>query len=111
MSCLQVPQRHPMSIRVKRQRWLPSGVLVVVGAGLDAAVQDADEPVRELPQRGVVAALPGPERVVVRLCAGRCTERGERLLVERVASRRLVAYRAMTIVFLPEARVIGLCPE
>src|SRR5664279_2586315 len=49
---------------------LPGGVLVVLGAGLEAAVQDADEPVRELPQRGVVADLPGPERVVIGPRAG-----------------------------------------
>src|SRR5664279_2325674 len=49
---------------------LPGGVLVVLGAGLEAAVQDADEPVRELPQRGVVADLPGPERVVMGPRAG-----------------------------------------
>ena len=49
---------------------LPGGVLVVLGAGLEAAVQNADEPVRELPQRGVVADLPGPERVVIGPRAG-----------------------------------------
>jgi hypothetical protein len=49
---------------------LPGGVLVVLGAGLEAAVQDADEPVRELPQRGVVADLPGPERGVIGPRAG-----------------------------------------
>ena len=41
-------------------------VFVVVRARFEAAVQDADEPVRELPQRGVVADLPCAERVVVR---------------------------------------------
>lgn len=54
---------------------LPSGVLVVLGVGLEAPVQDADEPVRELPQRGVVADLPGSEGVVVRPGARRCAER------------------------------------
>jgi hypothetical protein len=33
----------------------PGGVFVVGGAGLEAAVQDADEAVAELAQRGVVA--------------------------------------------------------
>ena len=39
---------------------LPSGVFIVSGAGLEAAVQDADEPVRELAQRSVMTDLPGP---------------------------------------------------
>src|SRR6476619_6331560 len=64
---------------------LPGGVLVVVGAGLEAAVQDADQPVRELAQSGVVANLPGSERVVIQPRARGCTKRRERLLVERVA--------------------------
>ena len=33
---------------------LPGGVFFVLGAGLQAAVQDADQAVRELAQRGVV---------------------------------------------------------
>ena len=40
-------------------------MVVVLGAGLEAAVQDADQPVRELAQSGVVTDLPGFERVVV----------------------------------------------
>ena len=44
---------------------LPGRVFVVFRAGFKAPVQDADEPVRELPQRGVVADLPCAERVVV----------------------------------------------
>jgi len=44
---------------------LPGGGFVVFGAGFEAAVQDADEPVRELPQGRVVTDFPGPERVVV----------------------------------------------
>ena len=43
----------------------PSGVLVVAGAGFQAAVQDADQPVGELAQRGVVGLAPGAELVVV----------------------------------------------
>ena len=54
---------------------LPSGVFVVLGAGLEAAMQDADEAVRELAEGGVVADLSGPGRVVVGACAGRGTDR------------------------------------
>lgn len=32
----------------------PRGGFVLVGAGLEAPVQDADEPVRQLPQGGTV---------------------------------------------------------
>jgi len=36
---------------------LPGRIFVVFRAGFEAAVQDSNEPVRELPQRGVVAGL------------------------------------------------------
>ncbi len=48
----------------------PGGGLVVGGAGLEAAVQDADEPVGELAQRGVVAEPAGAVLVVVGAGAG-----------------------------------------
>src|SRR3954451_15605083 len=48
----------------------PGGVLAVVGAGLQAAVQDADEPVAELAQGGVVAGAAGADHVVVGAGAG-----------------------------------------
>ena len=64
---------------------LPGGVFVVFGAGFEAAVQDADEPVRELTKRGVVTDLPGSQGVVVGPRTRRRTERGKRLLVKRVA--------------------------
>jgi len=63
---------------------VPSGVFVVFGAGLEAAVQDADGSVRELPQCGVATDFPGPDLVVVRPRAG-LYERGERLHVQRGA--------------------------
>jgi hypothetical protein len=37
----------------------PGGVVVVEGAGLEAAVEDADEPVGETPQGVVVAVAIG----------------------------------------------------
>ena len=43
----------------------PGGGLVVVGAGLEAAVQDADQSVPELAQRGVVTDPAGTQGVVV----------------------------------------------
>ena len=48
----------------------PGGVLVVEGAGLEAAVQDADEAVGELAQRGLVADVAGAQGVVVGAGAG-----------------------------------------
>ena len=62
---------------------LPGDVLVVDGAGLEAAVQDADKSVRELPQGCVMGDVPGAERVVVGPCIRGCAERGEGLQVPR----------------------------
>jgi hypothetical protein len=42
----------------------PGGVLVVAGAGLEAAVQDPDEAVGE-PSQGVVMAVPAGALLVV----------------------------------------------
>ena len=64
---------------------LPGGVLVVEGAGLEAAVQDADEPVRELAQRCVVAGVAAAKVVAVGPCTWRGTQRGEGLEVQRGA--------------------------
>jgi hypothetical protein len=41
------------------------GVLVVDGAGLEAAVEDADEAIGELAECGVVVGAPASELVVV----------------------------------------------
>src|SRR5215472_16501544 len=48
----------------------PGGVLVVAGAGFEAAVQDADQPVAGLAQRGGVRLAAGAELVVVGAGAG-----------------------------------------
>jgi hypothetical protein len=48
----------------------PGGVFLVEAAGFEAAVQDADKPVAELAQRGVVAFAAGAEGVVVGAGAG-----------------------------------------
>src|ERR1019366_8660210 len=44
---------------------LPGDCLVVGGAGLEAAVEDADEPVAELAERSVVAGAAGALAVVI----------------------------------------------
>src|SRR5205807_969238 len=48
----------------------PGGGLVVEAAGLEAAMQDADQPVAELTQGGVMAGTAGAELVVVDPGAG-----------------------------------------
>jgi hypothetical protein len=48
----------------------PGGGSVTRGAGLEATVQNADEPVRELAEGCVETDLSGPERVVVGPGAG-----------------------------------------
>src|SRR5947199_9534611 len=62
----------------------PGGGLVVEGAGLEASVQDADQAVGELAQRGVVAGAAAAELVVVGAGAGRGGQRGEGLPGEGV---------------------------
>ena len=88
----------------------PGGRLVVGGAGLEASVQDADEPVGELAQRGVVAGAAGALPVVVGAGAGRAAQRRERLGHQRVDEPVVVHEPGATVFFLPEARVIGLVP-
>jgi hypothetical protein len=48
----------------------PGGVFVVAGVGLQAAVEDADESVGDLPEGGVVADPAVAELVVVGLGSG-----------------------------------------
>ncbi len=48
----------------------PGGGLVVAAVGLEAAVQDADQAVAELAQRGVVPGAAGSQLVVVGAGAG-----------------------------------------
>jgi hypothetical protein len=62
----------------------PCGGLVVAGAGLQAAVQDADEPIRQPSQAVVVFDSSGAEPVVEEAGAGRGVQGGEGLRVERV---------------------------
>src|SRR5450755_2507990 len=62
----------------------PGGCLVVAGAGLQAAVQDADEAVAEVAECGVVAGAAGALLVVVAAGSGGCGERGEGLGLQGV---------------------------
>src|SRR5271165_6005647 len=57
----------------------PGGFLVVEGAGLQTSVQDADEPVGDLAQGGVVLGTAGAFGVVEGPGAGRGAEGGEGL--------------------------------
>src|SRR5215472_6147576 len=67
----------------------PGGGFVVEAAGLQAAVQDADEPIGELAQCGLVTDLAGSERVVVGACAGRSFQGAEGPLLHGVAQPRV----------------------
>jgi hypothetical protein len=49
---------------------LPGGLFVVERVCFEAAVQDSDEPVGKLAQRGLVADPAGSQRVVVGAGAG-----------------------------------------
>src|ERR1700724_3583709 len=62
----------------------PGGFLVVEGACFEAAVQDADEPVGELAEGGVVVGAAVSLFVVVGAGAGGCLERGEGLGYEGI---------------------------
>src|SRR5262245_927403 len=67
----------------------PGGGLVVEAAGLQAAVQDADEPIGELAWCCLVTDLAGSERVVVGACAGRSFQGAEGPLLHGVAQPRV----------------------
>src|SRR6476661_1169709 len=62
----------------------PGGCLVVKGAGLQASVEDADEPVGDLAQGRVVLGAAGAFGVVEGPGAGRGAEGGEGLGHQRV---------------------------
>src|ERR1039457_3925738 len=62
----------------------PGGCLVVGGAGLKASVEDADEPVGELAEGGVVLGAAGAFGVVEGAGTGRGADGGQGLGHERV---------------------------
>src|SRR6266516_1080000 len=86
----------------------PGGGLVVEGAGLEAAVQDADEPVGELAQRGPVAGAACALLVVVGAGSGEAFKAVKAWPSRASRSRSLCTYRARTVLRLPDLRVIGL---
>src|SRR5664279_2077437 len=69
----------------------PGGCLVVEGAGFEAAVEDAGEPVGELAESGVVAGSAGALVVVTGACSGGGVQGGEGLGHERV-DEPVIAY-------------------
>jgi hypothetical protein len=74
-------------------------------------VQDADQAVAELAERGVVADAAGAELVVVGAGAGRGAQRGECLTVERVDEPVVVHMAGQYGLLLAGlAGVIGLFP-
>src|SRR6202034_1315856 len=73
-------------LRVLLPVW-PGGGLVVGGAGLEAPVEDADEPVGDLAECGVVLGSAGALGVVEGACAGRGGQGGEGLGHDRVGER------------------------
>ena len=83
---------------------------VVGGAGLEAAVEDADEAVAELAQGGVVADVSSSHRVVVGAGAGRSAEGAQGPLVHGVCEAVVVYVAGQYGFFVPEARVIGDVP-
>src|SRR5258708_8898960 len=54
----------------------PGGGLVIEGAGFQAAVQDADEPVGQVAERGAVAGADGPVGVIAGTGAPGAVQRG-----------------------------------
>src|ERR1039458_6859085 len=85
------PDVHPIGWTVRKARGTssgdvrlrglfpvrPGGCLVVEGAGLEASVEDADEPAGEFAQGGVVLGAAGALGVVEGAGAGRDAEGGE----------------------------------
>src|SRR3954466_8718405 len=73
-----------MSSRDRVDVMRPGGRLVVEGAGLEAAVQDAYQPVGQLTQGRIVSRAAISLPVVVGPRSGRGFQRGERLRHQRV---------------------------
>ena len=96
-------------LHLGRVLW-PGGRFVVEGAGFEAAVQDAGEAVGELAQGGVVPGAAGALVVVAGACAGGAWRAEKAWAMRASMSRSLCTYRARTVFFLPEARVMGLVP-
>jgi hypothetical protein len=85
----------------------PGGCLVVGGAGFEEAVQDADEPVGELAQGGVVLGAAGTLGVVEGAGAGRGAQGAHGLGHERVGEPVVADEPGGDDLLLPDVRVIG----
>ena len=88
----------------------PGGCLVVEGAGFEAAVEDADEPVGELAQGSVVLGAAGALGVVEGPGAGELPSADRAWAMSASMSRSLRMNRAATTFFFPDARVSGEVP-
>jgi len=73
-------------------------------------VEDADESVGELAQRGVVVGAACSLLAVVGPAPGELRSDMNAWAISASISRSLCTNRAATTFFLPEARVIGLVP-
>jgi hypothetical protein len=90
---------------------VPGDGFVVVGVVSQAAVQDADQPVRQRAQGLVMCGAATALGVVVGPRPGRGAERGERLPVEGVGQAAVAGGAGRTTRRRPEARLIGAMPE
>ncbi len=97
-----------MSSGKRRFAVRPGGGLVVEGAGLQASVQDAGEPVGQPPQGVVVPGTFGAGLVVEGAGAGDAFSDANAQVIRASMSRSLWMNRAATTFFLPGSRVIGL---
>jgi hypothetical protein len=96
----------------------PGGHLVVEGAGLEASVEDADEPAGELAQGSVVLGAAGALGVVegpgdflmATDTPGELPSADRAWAISASMSRSLRMNRAATTFFFPDARVSGEVP-
>lgn len=99
-----------MSSRSVDCRLRPRRVLVVDGAVLEAAVQDADESVGQLSQRRIVSDAAGALFVVVGPCSGEESSAANAWPASASMRRSLCTNRANATFFFPDALVIGEVP-
>ena len=85
----------------------PGGGLVVAVRVFQAAVQDANEPVDQAPERVVVVDATGAEVVRVGAGAWRSVQRGEGWVVSASMIRSLWMYRAAMTLFLPRGKALA----
>src|SRR6266481_941160 len=79
----------------------PGGGLVVEGAGLEASVQDSDEPVRQPSQSVIVFDSAGTELVIEGAGTRRCVQGGEGLSPQCVDEPAVAGEPGGDDLFLP----------